>query len=455
VGPDYREPEIQTPDAWHQELLRGLTTGEPDLRTWWGVFNDPLLESLIERAAAGNLDLREALGRIQEARAVRGFAGGERFPDIDGTGTAQRTRESEEVIGVIPGPGDRSDTFYDIGLDSFWEIDLWGRITRSIESADADLQAFTEDYRDVLVSLYAEVAATYVQVRALQARIQAALGNVETQRGSLGLTRDRYDAGLGSELEVSQARLNLASTESFVPRLRSQLAQAIHSLGVLLGEPPTALYSEFTEPAPIPSPPEKILIGLPAELMRQRPDVRRSERQLAAQTARIGVATADLYPRFSLVGTFLFESFDASELLESKSRAYGFGPAFHWNLFDGGRVRNTIRAEDARTEQSLARYEQTVLRALEEVENAMVAFVQENDRRDALVRSAGAARHSVELVNVLYRAGLTDFQNVLDMERSLFLQEDQLADSEGAVAQNLIRIYKALGGGWAPATTAP
>jgi NodT family efflux transporter outer membrane factor (OMF) lipoprotein len=441
VGPDYTRPDTPAPDAWHQQATRGLADGKADLRTWWTVLNDPVLNGLIERATAGNLDLQEALARILEARAFYGIARGERFPDIDGAGTEQRTRTSEEVLAATAPPGKRTDTFYQAALDSFWEIDLWGRITRSIESADASLQASIESYRDVLVSL--------------QARIRFAVGNAETQRGSLKLTEDRRDAGIGSELEVSQAALNLAATQSFIPSLRAALARSIHRLGVLLGESPSSLYAELLPDGPIPAPPEEILVGLPTELLRQRPDIRRAERELAAQTAEIGVATAALYPTFSLVGTFALESFRASEWLERKSLAHGFGPAFRWNLFDGGRVRNAIRVEDARTEQAIARYEQSVLDALEEVENAMVSYVQESDRRDALARAVAAARKSVELVNTLYRTGLTDFQNVLDMERSLFEQEDALAESEGLVTQALIRIYKALGGGWAPATTAP
>jgi NodT family efflux transporter outer membrane factor (OMF) lipoprotein len=455
VGPDYRPPESETPDLWHQELTRGLAAGKADLRTWWTELNDPVLDGLIGRATQGNLDLKEALGRIMEARAVLGVAKGEFFPDADGTGSEQRTRDSENVLGTIPPPGSRTDTFYSLGVDASWEIDVWGRIRRSVESARSNLQASVEDYRDVLVSLYAEVAATYVDVRSLQARLRYALGNVETQRGSVKLTEDRRDAGIGSDLDVSQARLNLSSTESFVPALRSALAQAIHRLGVLLGEPPNALYGELTAEAPTPAAPDEILIDVPANLIRQRPDIRRAERQLAAQTARIGVATAELYPRFSLSGVFAFESFLSSEFLDSDSRAYQFGPFFRWNLFDGGRVRNAIRAEEAVTEQALARYEQSVLRALEEAEDAMVAYAQESERRDALGRSVAAAQKSVELVNTLYRTGLTDFQNVLDMERSLFEQQDALAESEGLVTRNLIRIYKALGGGWAADTTPP
>jgi NodT family efflux transporter outer membrane factor (OMF) lipoprotein len=443
------------PDVWHQELARGLETGEASLRSWWTVFNDPLLDGLIDRATEGNLDLEQALDRILEARADLGIAAGELFPSTDAIGTEQRDRASEEVLPEVPSTQSRTDTFYQLGMDASWEIDVWGRIRRSVESADASLQAQVEDYRDVLVSLYADVAATYVEVRTLQARIRSALGNVETQRGSLQLTVDRRNAGIGSDLDVSQAELNLASTESFIPTLRTRLAQAIHRLGVLLGRPPSTLYAELDAEAPIPVPPDEILLGVPTELLRQRPDIRRAERELAARNAQIGVATALLYPTFSLIGTFGFESFDSSELLKRGSRAYSFGPAFRWNIFDGGRIRNAIRAEDARTEQALARYEQTVLRGLEDVENAMVAFVQESERRDSLLRAVVAARKAVELVTTLYRTGLTDFQNVLDMERSRFEQEDDLEESQGLVAQSLIGIYTALGGGWTPATTTP
>jgi NodT family efflux transporter outer membrane factor (OMF) lipoprotein len=443
------------PDVWHQELTRGLETGEASPRSWWMVFNDPVLDGLIGRATEGNLDLAQALDRILEARAELGIATGELFPSTDAIGTEQRDRASEEVSPQIPSTQSHTDTFYQLGLDASWELDVWGRIRRSVESADASLQAQVEDYRDVLVSLYADVAATYVDVRALQGRVRAALGNVETQRGSLQLTIDRRDAGIGSDLDVSQAELNLASTESFIPTLRIRLAQAIHRLGVLLGQPPSTLYAELEAEAPTPVPPDEILLGVPTELLRQRPDIRRAERELAAQTARIGVATALLYPTFSLTGTFAFESFDSGELLKRGSRAYSFGPAFRWNVFDGGRIRNAIRAEDARTEQTLARYEQTVLRGLEEVENAMVSFVQESERRDSLLRGVEAARKAVELVDTLYRTGLTDFQNVLDTQRSLFEQEDDLEESQGLVAQSLIGIYTALGGGWTPATTAP
>ncbi len=455
VGPDYEAPQPETPDRWHQQLVEGLARGEAGLRTWWTVLDDPLLDDLIERAGAGNFDLREAVARIQESRARLGIASGERFPDVDGTGAAQRDRLSEGTFPMVVPPGNRSDNLLSLGVDSSWEIDLWGRITRSVESAEAGFGASVEDYRDVLVLLYAEVATVYVDVRSFQARIRFAEGNVETQRGSLQLTSDRNRAGLVGDLDVRQAEQNLASTEAFIPQLRQALAAAVHRLGVLLGEPPATLYAQLAAPAEIPAAPPEVMVGVPTELLRQRPDVRRAERALAAQTAQIGVAQADLYPRFSLVGQFAFDAIRANDFLTSPSRAFAFGPAFRWNLFDGGRVRNNIRVQDALTEQLLARYENTVLLALEDVENSLVAFVQESVRRDALERSVLAARQAVSLVDTLYRTGLTDFQNVLDTQRTLFEQEDALAASEGLVVQNLVSIYRALGGGWSPDALLP
>ncbi len=452
VGPDYRQPTMEMPDAWHQELTRGLTQGEANLRTWWTTLGDPMLDSLIERAGAANLDVREAVGRVLEARARRGISGSDRYPDVDGTGAVQRSRVSKEVSTGVPPPQSRVDTSYSSGFDSFWELDLWGRVTRSIEASDASLQASIEDYRDVLVVLYADVATTYVDVRTFQERIRYAEQNVETQRGSLKLTIDRRDAGIGSDLDVAQARQNLSSTEAFIPGLRIGLAASIHRLGVLLGQEPTALYAELAPEGEIPVPPTEVVIGVPTELMRQRPDIRSAERQLAAATSEIGIATADLYPAFSLVGSFTFESFASGDWLTSRARAYGFGPSLRWNLFDGGRVRNQIRVEDAQTEQLLASYEETVLFALQEVEDSMVAFVEEQERREALQRSVDASRDAVRLVKILYKTGLTDFQNVLDTERTQFDQEDQLAESEGTVTNDLIRLYKALGGGWSPST---
>ncbi len=450
VGPDYSPPELKVQDAWHQAITKGLAEGEANLQTWWKVLDDPVLNGLIERAGQGNLELKVAFARIKEARANRGIAAGERFPDLDAFGDGRRMRSPHTFLPPTT-QRSRTDEFFRFGGDGSWEIDFWGRIDRSIESTDASLEASVEDYRDVLVVLYAEVATDYVEVRALQDRIKYVRGNIETQRKSLQLTKDRFDAGLTPMLDVQQAELNLAKTESTLPTLQMMLVQTINRLGVLLGEHPGTLHDELEKLASIPKPSEQITVGLPVELLRQRPDVRQVERELAAQTALIGVATADLYPRFTLFGTFAVAANDFSDVFDySKSRAHSFGPSFSWNIFDGGRVRNRIRVESARTEQAMARYEQTVLNALEDVENAMVSYIQEGIRLEALERSAIAARKSTELVTILYKTGLTDFQNVQEMERFQFEQEDLFAESEGKVIENLISVYRALGGGWAP-----
>ncbi len=449
VGPDYEAPETAMPDSWHQKASQGLAEGEADIKNWWTVFNDPILTDLIEQATLGNKDLQTAFGRVQEARAARGFATGEFYPNVDGAGSAERIRQSEGITQVTPPPSKRVDNFYNVGVDATWEIDVFGRIGRSVESADAGLQASIEDYRDVLVSLYAEVALNYMDLRAFQARIQFSKDNIATQAGTVQLTQDRLAAEIAPELDVRQAELNLSRTEAELPTLEQAKVQTINRLGVLLGQPPSSLHQILEVDAPIPRPPEQIAVGLPSELLRQRPDIRAAERQVAAQTAQIGVATADLYPRFSLSGAFAFETAGRA-IFGDGNHAWSFGPAFRWNIFDGGRVRNNILAQDARTNQLLSDYENTVLLALEDVENSMVAFEQEKIRRDALERSVIAAQESVRLVKELYIAGLTDFQNVLDMERSLSEQQDDLAESAGRVSQNLVALYRSLGGGWEP-----
>ncbi len=447
VGPDYVEPESTTPDTWHQNLVRGLDEGEANLQNWWTVFGDPLLNDIIQRAGQGNLDLKEAFARIHEARARRGFAKGQFYPDVKGDGFWQRARTSEDFI-PFNASGKFEEDFAGLGMSALWEIDVWGRIRRSVESTNAGLQASVEDYRDTLVILYAEVASNYIEVRTLQERIRFVKNNIDTQKGSLAITRARFKAQLTSELDVRQAQLNLARTEALLPELEAQLVQAINRLGVLLGEYPSALYEELIQPIPLPEPSPQTLVGLPSNIIRQRPDIRRAEREVAEQNARIGVATADLYPTFGLGGTIGLEA--TTDIFDGGNETWSVGPFFRWNIFNGGRVRARINIEDARTAQAYVRYERTVLEALEEVENSLTGYARELDRRDALNRSVIAAQKSVELVLTQYKTGLTDFQNVLDMERSLFEQQDFWALSRGLVIQNVIQIYRSLGGGWEP-----
>ncbi|MBN2124740.1 MAG: efflux transporter outer membrane subunit [Deltaproteobacteria bacterium] len=447
VGPDYFPPETGGIPSWHTELQGGLSAGQTDPRTlaaWWKTLNDPQLSALMERATAGNLDLKEARARVREARARRGLAGTELFPTLDANGSATRSRSSEET-----GTG-KTREFFATGFDAGWELDLFGGVRRSIEAADADLQAAREDLHDVLVSLLAETALNYVETRTYQARLTSAVANLKAQEETYELTRAQYLAGLSDELAVQQARYNLENTRSQIPDLRTGLEGALNRLAVLLGEQPGKIHAALQEERPIPMTPTEIAVGVPADLLRRRPDLRRAERELAAQTARIGVATAEGYPKITLSGSIGLEALSSGDLLTAGSRTWSIGPRIVWPIFDAGAVRRNIEVQSALQEQALIRYETTLLSALEEVENSLVAYVQEQRRRESLEAAARAAQSAVDLAQEKYRAGLIDFSGVLDAQRSLLNFQDQLARSEGTVTSNLVRLYKALGGGWTP-----
>ena len=457
VGPDYEEPELATvPDAWHTAAVDGLGEGDAPLQTWWSVFDDDALSSLIERAGASNLTLREAVWRVEEARSLRGVVAGARVPQVGLDAEAARSQPSDNgALGdFAPEGGFDGANLFGLGVGASWELDVWGRIRRQVEAADAEVEASVEDYRDVLVTLYAEVATNYVNVRALQLRLRLAQDNVEGQENTLKLTTDRFNSGLVSALDVAQAESNLANTRSLIPSLENNLIFALNRLAVLLAMSPGALDDELSGEVPIPTEPDAVTTALPAELLRQRPDIRVAERRLAAQTARIGVATAELYPKFSLTGFLGLQAVSGGDLFSSDSVNWSVGLPIRWNLFAGGAIRSQIAAEKARTEQLILNYERAVLLALEEVEDAMASYEKEVARRGHLMKSVDATQRSLDLVLTQYRAGLTDFQNVLDTERSLLLRQDDLATSEGLVIKNLVDLYRALGGGWDPETAA-
>jgi outer membrane protein, multidrug efflux system len=451
VGPNYDNPDTEIPETWHRPPDPALIPTPIEIQKWWTLFNDPMLDRFISQAEKSNLDLRVAVARVKEARAQLAVATGEKIPLIDAVGTGTHAKTSGN-IGA--GEGTTGIT-YSIGLDASWEIDLFGRISRSIEAATGDYQASEEDRIDVMITMYSEVARAYLSIRTFQARLTASKGNIKSQREVLELTQSKFKHGLAAALDVAQAERVLASSEAEVPPLRSDLAQAINNIGVLLGKPPGTFHDTLRVQKAIPIPPVKVAVGVPADLLRQRPDIRRAERELAAQTARIGLATADLYPSFSLVGTLGLTSISAGDLLTGSSSFYTFGPSLKWNILDGSRIRNRIKVEDARTEQSLLAYEQAVLNALKEAENAMTAVVEQRMEFEAQMRSADAARRALRLSTKLYKDGLLDFQDVLDSQRSLFSIENEVAASKGQAAQNLVNLYKALGGGWNPPASLP
>ncbi len=440
VGPDFIPPVPDAPAEWNTRLQDGLTTEPANaviLAKWWTVFNDPVLSDLISQALNDNLDLKQAESRIREARARRGGAKAGFFPTLDTSGAYTRSYSSKVA-----------NDFYRTGFDAGWEIDIFGGIRRSVEAVDANLQASCEDLQDVLVTLTAEVGLNYVEARTFQRRLDVAYANLKVQEETYDLINFRYQAGLSDELDLQQARYNFESTRSKIPNLRTGLTEAKNRLAVLTGKAPGGVDAILSEPHPIPVTPPTVAVGIPAETLKRRPDIRKAQSELAAQTALVGVATADLYPRLRLSGTIGLETMHAADLFKSASRFWQFGPDVSWNVFDAGAIRSSIDVQSARQEQSLIAYESTVLNALEEVENALNAYAGEQLRRERLLDAEDAAQKAEMLAMDKYRAGLVNFIIVLDAQRFLLSFQEQLAVSDGAVTSNLVRLYKALGGGW-------
>ncbi len=445
VGPDYVPPEPPSRKKWHTDLENGLRPRPVDVKTlaaWWTTLQDPILSDLIEEAVGGNLDLKKARSRVREARARRGISRAGLFPLVDAAGAAAKFRDSE-----TSGTG-REANLYSAGFDAGWELDVFGGVRRSVEAAQADLEAGQANLRDVLVSLAAEVALNYVELRTYQHRLDVAQANLNSQQKTYDLIRSRFEAGLSNELALQQASYNLEDTRSRIPSLRRGLEAAKNRLAVLTGQPPGALHDVLYKRQPVPVPPASVAVGVPAETLRRRPDIQRAERALAAQTARIGVATADLYPKFRLAGSIGLESLSSGNFLDAASQLWSVGPGISWRIFDAGAIRKNIEVQSALQEQALLDYEAVVLVALEEVENAMTAYAEEQLRRERLIQAVRAAEKAELLAQDQYRAGLVDFSDVLDAQRAKLSFQDQLARSEGTVTGNLIGLYKALGGGW-------
>lgn len=445
VGPDYVPPEMRAPDDWSAPAEAGgppLPAPDLDLlASWWTAFDDPLLTSLVERAVDGSLDVRTALSRLREARLSLGVTEADRLPVVDAAGSANVTRVGADGASLL-------SEFYRVGLDASWEIDLFGGIARSIEAAMADLDSRHANLQDVLVTLVGDVALEYVGVRSLQRRIAVAEANIQAQEETFDLTRFRAQAGLASEVDVEQALSNLESTRAQIPAFRAELSRTRHRLAVLVGETPAALDADLAAVGPIPVAPLDVAVGVPAETLRRRPDIRRAERQIAVQSALVGVTTAQLYPQLRLSGSIGLEALAADELVSLDALSLGGGPSFSWRLFDRGQIRRSIEVQTELQEQSLIAYEASVLAALAEVEDALVGLAEEQLRLERLTSAAAAAGNAVELSILLYEAGLRDFSEVLVAQRSLLSIQDLVAVSESEVTANLIRLFKALGGGW-------
>jgi NodT family efflux transporter outer membrane factor (OMF) lipoprotein len=443
VGPDYRAPDAQAlgvPQGWNALSANAAPAG--DLATWWRKLGDATLDSLIEHALANNRDVAVALARLREARARRDFANANRFPTVGATASASRSRSSEQVAG-----GD-SRSLFDVGFDAQWEPDLFGGQRRAVEAAEADLAAAQDDVDATRVSLAAEVARNYVDVRGFQARVALARANLDTQLETLQITEWRTQAGLTTSLDVEQARAAAEQTRALIPVLENSLADARHRIAILAGVAPGAFDAVLAMTAPIPAVPVGIAIGIPADTLRQRPDLRAAERRVAAETARIGVQAAAAYPNLSLSGTIGLETLTLAGLTQGGALASQVAAQLAATIFDAGRVRSQVEIQTAVQERALHTYEAAVLTAIEDVENALVALDNAERRRTALETAVSAARNAALYASQRYTAGITDFQTVLDTQRTVLTVEDSLASIEADRAAALIQLYKALGGGW-------
>jgi multidrug efflux system outer membrane protein len=450
VGPDYQKPSPSMPGDWSEKgsaldpATSRITLQTAEVAEWWKSFKDAELTSLVKRAAQSNLDLKLAEARVREARGLRGVSAGALLPAANASANYSRNRSSGNI--PLPGAGLQSN-FYQAGFDASWEIDVLGGLRRTNE-ADGEVDASVEARRDVLVTLLAEVARNYIEVRGLQAQIWIARQNLDAQKKTLELTQARFQAGRAAELDVVRAQAQVSNTASQIPLLESLRIQGTHRLGVLLGREPGSLREELVNAAAIPAPPPEVPVGIPSDLLRRRPDLRRAERELAAATSRIGVATAELYPKFSLTGFFALESITASDFAKWGSRAWSVGPTIQWSIFQGGRIRAKIEVENARQEQAAIAYERSILVALQEVEDALIAYAKEQAHRAELSDSVTANVKAVDLANQRYTQGLVDFLSVLDAQRSLYGSQDALVQSERRISEHLVSLYKALGGGW-------
>ena len=447
VGPDYQKPKTTTPPQWAASLHGGETNVPVDLTHWWQNFGDTNLDALMLTAVQSNLTLQVAEAHVREARFQRGVISGTFWPSIGaGAGYSRNRYNSYPPLTGFGIPLDYNA--YNGDFDAAWELDIFGGTRRAIQAASAQVGVAEYGQRDVLISVMAEVARDYITARAYQQRLDIARENIRAEQNILTLTTNRFATGLGDELDEQQAKALLKNTEAEIPSLQTGFDESVFELSVLLGQPPGTLVNEMSVEKDIPITPPTVPVGLPSDLLLRRPDVQQAEQQLAAATAQIGVAKADLFPKFSLTGIAGFQSIDAGTWLNYMSHYWTAGPTVQWELFEAGSIVANVHVQNARQQAALAQYQQTVLVALEDVENALTSYAREQVRRESLQESAAADQRALELATQLYKSGLADFLHVLDSESALYTEQDALVQSDQTVSLDLVQLYKALGGGW-------
>jgi NodT family efflux transporter outer membrane factor (OMF) lipoprotein len=454
VGPNFQRPKAAVSAKWLDTGDPRVSTESATYREWWKAFDDPVLDRLVELAYRENLSLRSAGVRVLQARAQLGIAIGEIYPQTQQAfGSIQYFRTSDRAATGAAFQGSFNYWQAQIGAQASWEPDFWGKFRRSIESADAGLLSTLADYDNTLVTLTADVASSYVAIRTAEERIGIARSNVKTQEEILRIADARFKYGTVTQLDVEQAKTALLNTLASIPTLETQQRQARDALSVLLGLPPSDLSELLTGPPGIPASPRQVIVGIPADLLRRRPDIRSAELQAAAQSAQIGVAKAELFPAFTLIGNVSLLStnlrtFKLSDIWSGGSRSIQIGPSVQWNILNYGQITNNVRAQDAFFQQLLIAYQNAVLGAQRDVEDNLVAFLQAQDRAELLARSVTSARAALSIATLQYREGVVDFTTVLTAQQTLLAQQDSLASTLGSIATSLVGVYRALGGGW-------
>ncbi|MEO0965710.1 MAG: efflux transporter outer membrane subunit [Planctomycetota bacterium] len=445
VGPDYTPPTVDPPDAWHAALVDGLDADTAEPSAWWRAFDDPTLDELILLAEERNLRLRTAAYRIDLARAQFGFAAADLMPGIVANGQAQWQRRSDEsniASEILP------DSEFVAAIDMSWEIDVWGRVRRSMESARAEIQESVEMWRDLLVTIRAEVAMSYVAVRTLQEELRMLEASIALRREALDVTQQKYDAGVVTDLQIAKALAALSSVESQVPPVQTDIAKAINRISVLIGESPGPLRDRLDQPGPLPAPPARIAVGIPADVIRQRPDIRAAERRIAVESAQIGANVANLYPQFTIGGSIGFESTSFNQWFNADNFVAGVGPSVVWPIFSGGKILSSIESADIETREAVLKYEQSVLLALEEVENVLIGYVNAISSREHLRIAAEAYEEVVGLSTERYEAGVEDLDRLIDAQRLMLEAQEAYVKADGQVTAQVVSLYKALGGDW-------
>jgi NodT family efflux transporter outer membrane factor (OMF) lipoprotein len=455
VGPNYAPVRANVPATWPAvnapDSAARQTLDTEALARWWTTLGDPVLNSLVERAVFNNKDLKIALTRVRQSRATLGISNKQLDPSVSGSAQYSRSQSGTPTPSDSdPAAFSTGGDYFDVGFDASWEIDLFGKLHRGIEAAAADLEASEEGYRDVLVSLVAETASDYATLRTLQQQMEIVQRNLELQEKALAVVEDQANAGLISYLQVRQQRYNIENTRSRLPGYRASIEASMNTLAILLGEMPGNLHDELSTPGSIPVPGVEIAMGIPADILRRRPDIRQAERTLAAQTARVGVATADLYPTFRLSGSLGMTAYSADAFFSDDSPGLSITPFISVPVFNREKIRDQIEVQNAVEERNFIQYENTVLDAIKEVRDAVAAYAEEQKRYHMLERGAQESRAALDIADEQFRSGLVSYLSVIDAQRNLLSFEETQISSKGTITRNLIELYKALGGGWDP-----